>query len=48
MGKIPHARARTTPELRRETQNSQENLVTFSKDYGVNFKITKKVAKKGF
>ena len=48
MGKTLYARARTTPKLRRETQNSQENLVTFSKDYGVSSKTTEKWQKKDF
>ena len=38
MGHMPHARARTTPEVRREIQNSQESLMTLAQRYGVNIK----------
>ena len=42
MGHVLHARARTTPEGRREIQNSQESLITLSKRYGVNPKTVEK------
>ena len=42
MGHVLHARARTTPEVRREIQNSQESLITLSKRYGVNPKTVEK------
>jgi transposase-like protein len=48
MGHILHARARTTPEVRREIQNSQESLITLSKRYGVNPKTIQKWRKREF
>lgn len=36
MGHMLHARARTTLEVRREIQNSQESLMTLARRYGVN------------
>ena len=48
MGHILHARARTTPEVRREIQNSQESLITLSKRYGVNPKTIEKWRKRDF
>ena len=38
MGHMLHARARTTPEVRREIQNSQESLMTLAQRYAVNIK----------
>jgi transposase-like protein len=48
MGHMLHARARTTPEVRREIQNSQESLITLSKRYGVNPKTVEKWRKRDF
>ena len=48
MGHILHARARTTPEVRREIQNSQESLIVLSKRYGVNPKTIEKWRKRDF
>lgn len=42
MGHILHARARTTPEVRREIQNSEESVMTLSKRYSVNPKTIQK------
>lgn len=42
MGHMLHARARTTPEVRREIQNSQESLMTLAQRYGVNIKTIAK------
>ena len=36
MGHMLHARARTTPEVRREIQNSQESVMALAGRYGVN------------
>lgn len=36
MGHMLHARAGTTPEVRREMQNSQESLMVLANHYGVN------------
>lgn len=38
MGHVFHALARTTPEVRRKIQNSQECLISLSQRYGVNHK----------
>jgi IS30 family transposase len=48
MGHILHARARTTPEVRREIQNSQESLIVLSERYGVNPKTIQKWRKRKF
>ena len=48
MGHILHARARTTPEVRREIQHSQESLITLSHRYGVNPKTMEKWRKRDF
>lgn len=48
MGYILHARARTTPAVRREIQNSQESLITLSKRHGVNPKTIEKWRKRDF
>jgi hypothetical protein len=48
MGHILHARARTTPEVRREIQHSQESLITLAKRYGVNPKTVGKWRKRDF
>lgn len=42
MGHMLHARARTTPEVRREIQNSPESVITLAGRYGVNPKTTQK------
>jgi transposase-like protein len=42
MGHMLHARARTTPEVRREIQNSQESLISLARRYGVNPKTVGK------
>lgn len=42
MGHMLHARARTTPQVRREIQNSQESVITLAKRYGVNPKTIQK------
>lgn len=42
MGHVLHARARTTAEVCREIQNSQESLITLSKRYVVNPKTVEK------
>jgi transposase-like protein len=44
----PCARARMTPEVRREIQNSQKSLITLSKRYGVNPKTVEKWRKRDF
>lgn len=36
MGYALHARARTTPAVRREILNNQESLITLAARYGVN------------
>lgn len=46
MGHMLHARARTTPQVRREIQHSQESLITLSKRYGVNPKTVEKWRKR--
>ena len=48
MGHMLHARARTTPEVRREIQHSQESVVVLSKRYGVNPKTIQKRRKREF
>ena len=48
MGHMLHARARTTPEVRREIQNSQESLMTLAQRYGVNIKTIAKWRKRNF
>lgn len=48
MGHMLHARARTTPEVRREIQNSQESLMTLAQRYGVNIKAIAKWRKRDF
>ena len=48
MGHMLHARARTTPEVRREIQNSQESLNSLSSRYGVNPKTIEKWRKRNF
>ena len=48
MGHILHARARTTPAVRREIQNSQESLITLASRYGVNPKTIDKWRKRDF
>lgn len=48
MGHMLHARARTTPEVRREIQNSQESLMTLAQRYGVNIKTIAKWRKRDF
>lgn len=48
MGHILHARARTTPEVRREIQNSQESVMTLSKRYSVNPKTIQKWRNRDF
>ena len=48
MGHILHARARTTPAVRREIQNSQESLITLAARYGVNPKTIEKWRKRDF
>ena len=42
MGHILHARARTTPAVRREIQNSQESLTTLAARCAVNPKTIEK------
>lgn len=48
MGHVLHARARTTPAVRREIQNSQESLITLAARYGVNPKAIEKWRKRDF
>ena len=48
MGHMLHARARTTPEVRREIQNSQESLMTLAQRYAVNIKTIAKWRKRDF
>ena len=48
MGHMLHARARMTPEVRREIQNSQESLTTLAQRYGVNIKTIAKWRKRDF
>ena len=48
MGHMLHARARTTPEVRREIQNSQESLITLPEHYGINPKTVGKWRKRDF
>lgn len=48
MGYLLHSRARTTPTVRREIQNSQESLMALSKRYGVNPKTIQKWCKRDF
>jgi IS30 family transposase len=48
MGHMLHARARTTPEVRREIQNSQESLIALSRRYGVNPETVEKWRKRNF
>ena len=48
MGHTLHARARTTPEVRREIQNSQESLRVLALRYGVNPKTIQKWRKRDF
>ena len=45
MGQRLHARARTTPEVRREIQNSQESLITLAQGFGVIPKTVEKCVK---
>ena len=42
MGQVLHGRARTTEEIRREIQNSQESLKVLAKRYGINEKTVLK------
>jgi hypothetical protein len=44
MGHMLHARARTTPAVRREIQGSQESLIKLAARYGVK---TQKLLKNG-
>lgn len=48
MGYKLHARARTTPEVRREIQNSQESLITLASRYHINPKTVEKWRKRDF
>lgn len=48
MGHVLHARARTTPAVRREIQNSQESLIALAARYGVNPKTIEKWRKRDF
>ena len=48
MGHLLHARARTTPEVRRERQNSQESLMTLAARYSVNPKTLRKWRKRDY
>ena len=48
MGHMLHARARTTPAVRREIQNSQESLIALAKRYSVNPKTIEKWRKRDF
>ncbi len=48
MGHMLHARARTTPAVRREIQNSQESLMALSQRYGINPKTVEKWRKRDF
>lgn len=48
MGHLLHARARTTPEVHREVQNSQESLKVLASRYGVNPKTIQKWRKRDF
>ena len=48
MGHMLHARARTTPEVRRKIQNSQESLMILAKRYGVDIKTIAKWRKRDF
>ena len=48
MGHMLHARARTTPEVRREIQNSKESLMTLAERYGLNPKTIEKWRKRDF
>jgi transposase-like protein len=43
-----HARAKTTPAVRREIQNSQESLIRLIARYGVNPKTIEKWRKRDF
>ncbi|MDR2800369.1 MAG: hypothetical protein LBB52_03770 [Desulfovibrio sp.] len=48
MGHMLHARARTTPAVHREIQNSQESLIKLAARYGVNPKTIEKWRKRDF
>ena len=48
MGHMLHARARTTPEVRREIQNSQESVMALAGRYGVNPKTIQKWRTRAF
>ena len=48
MGHMLHARARTTPEVRREIQNSQESVIALAGRYGVNPKTIQKWKTRNF
>jgi transposase-like protein len=48
MGQVLHKRARTTEEVRRDIQNSQESLIKLSIKYGVNPKTIQKWKKRDF
>jgi transposase InsO family protein len=48
MGHMLHARARTTPAVRREIQNSKESLIRLAARYGVNPKTVEKWRKRDF
>jgi len=47
-GHVPHARAKTTPAVRREIQSSQESLIKLAARYGVNPKTVEKWRKRDF
>ena len=42
MGQVLHKRARTTEEVRRDIQNSQESLSALAGHYGINQKTVPK------
>ena len=48
MGHMLHARARTTPEVRREIQKSKESVKALAERYGVNPKTIQKWRNRDF